>query len=128
MKTKNAFLFVLMNIINYTLVLFAFLLYPLGGPVYIPLAIISQLLLAFFNYKFTYKVWQIVLLSADLILSTVMANRLIIYLFMKNISNDGETAILGNYVFWIGLIFVIFITVTSTVVKAFSLKTKKNNT
>lgn len=122
---KRILLFLFMNILNYIMVLFAFILYPSGAPLHIPMMLISQSILLFLNYVISFKIWHIILLSLHLIISTIISNKLSIYLYMQNISNDGETAIVGNYIFWIGLAFVVFTSLISICLKNHLLESKE---
>ncbi len=115
--------FILLIILNYILVLIAFLFYYAGIGAY-SLIFLFQLLLVYFNYKFSYKIWHIILLSCNMIISTMIGNYLTTYLYMKNISNDWGTAFIGEIIFWVGFAFVVIVSLVSIIIKTVHIKSQ----
>ena len=109
-------LFVLMNIVNYALVLLGVLLYRGGGPVVYPLFLAMQPALVIANYFVSEKLWQIVLLSVHLLISTVFSNLLQAHLYAINIA-AGETYAVGRAAAFIGSIYVIVLSVVAIIIK-----------
>ena len=109
---------------NYLLVLFAVLLYRLGGMLYIPVVLIAQSILTVANYSVAKKTSHLIILSVNLLISTIIANVTDIYLYMQNISADSETLLIGKYMVVIGAIFVVVISVIAICVKSNASKSK----
>ena len=108
--------FVLMNIVNYVLVLLGVLLYRGSGPVVYPLFLAMQPALVIANYFVSEKLWQIVLLSVHLLISTVFSNLLQAHLYAINIA-AGETYAVGRVAAFIGSIYVIVLSVVAIIIK-----------
>ncbi|HCA05090.1 MAG TPA: hypothetical protein DEO32_04230 [Ruminococcaceae bacterium] len=124
MSQKEWIKFIAMNMANYLLVLFAVLLYRLGGMLYIPVVLIAQSILTVANYSVAKKTSHLIILSVNLLISTIIANVTDIYLYMQNISADSETLLIGKYMVVIGAIFVVVISVIAICVKSNAGKSK----
>ena len=97
-----------MNIINYVLVLLAFVLFRLGAGVSLFFLLI-QPALVFANYFFSQKIWQLFILSANLLLSTIIANMSAIQLYYRFVSSDFETLLVGKLAVVIGIVYVLIL-------------------
>ncbi len=100
--------FILMNIINYVLVLLAFVLFRLGAGVSLFFLLI-QPALVFANYFFSQKIWQLFILSANLLLSTIIANMSATQLYYRFVSSDFETLLVGKLEVVIGIVYVLIL-------------------
>jgi len=116
-------LFVLMNIVNYALVLLGVLLYRGGGPVVYPLFLAVQPALVIANYYVSEKLWQIIVLSVHLLVSTIVSNLFQAHLYAIHIAG-GETYAVGKMAAIIGSIYVITLSVVAIIIKHSLTKTK----
>lgn len=116
-------LFVLMNIVNYALVLLGVLLYRGGGPVVYPLFLAVQPALVIANYYVSEKLCQIIVLSVHLLVSTIVSNLLQAHLYAIHIAG-GETYTVGKVAAIIGSIYVITLSVVAIIIKHSLTKTK----
>ena len=109
--------YILITLTNYIPVLCAFFAYIGGAPVVWMLFIMSQIGLVVLNYKATDKISIVTFLSINLLASTIIANKLATYLYYTNVSSDGETLIVGNVGLWVGVIFVVILSLLSILLK-----------
>jgi len=109
--------FILMNIINYVLVVPAVLLYKGGSPVTIPLFLSLQLALIIADFFASENTRQLCILSINLLISTIVANILSTQLYYHNISSDAETLLVGKYEVIIGSIYVIVLSCAAVAIK-----------
>lgn len=114
-------------IINYILVLFAVLFYEQGGPVVYPIFLFTQAVLILFNCIVSQNVRQFVIISLNLIASTIIANVVDIWLYMTNICGGSETILLLQYAVVIGCGYVALLSIISFVVKLAILRCIENN-
>lgn len=115
-------LLVVTNIANYILLLFSILFYSLGYRIF-PIFICTQLAMTIINYAVSESLKQQGILSINLLISTVIANTLANLLYVKNISADGGTLLVGKYAVIIGSVFV---AVISVIAMFFKYKTNKS--
>lgn len=125
MSKTRRITFIAMNIANYLLVLFAVLFYRFGGPLHIPFMLIAQPVLTAVNYFVAKKIPHLIILSINLLISTIIANVVSIYLYMQNICGDYETLLVGKYEVVIGSIYVIVLSLIAIGVKFATSKLKK---
>ena len=111
--------FLLMNAVNYVLVLLAFSLFRFGVGVSC-LFLLIQPALVFANYYFSKRIWQLVILSANLLLSTVIANMADVQLYYRFVSSDSETLLVGELEVIIGIIYVAVLSLIAIIIKTIS--------
>ena len=114
-------------IVNYILVFFAVLLYEQGGPVVYPIFLLTQPLLVLLNCLVSQKIGYFIFISLNLIVSTIIANIVGVWLYMSNVCGGSETILLLQYAVVIGCIYVIVLSIISFIVKTAILKCIKNN-
>lgn len=113
--------------VNYILVLFAVLLYEQGGPVLYPIFLLTQPLLVLFNCIVSKNMRQFVIISLNLIASTIVANIVAIMLYMANICGGSETMLLLRYALVIDCAYVALLSIISFTVKTAIFKVFKYN-
>lgn len=114
-------------IVNYILVFFAVLLYEQGGPVVYPIFLLTQPLLVLLNCIVSKNMRQFVIISLNLIASTIIANIVAIMLYMINIHSDSVTILLLQYALIIGCAYVALLSIISFTVKTAILKCIEHN-
>ena len=114
MKKKYVFA----TLANYIPVLCGCLLFRGGASLLWPLFIILQILLTGLNYGVADRKLAVLFFSANLFVSTIIANLLATHLYYTLISSDDETLIVGYAGGWIGAIFVLVLSLISLMVKA----------
>ena len=115
--------FLLMNVVNYVPVLLAFGLFRLGAGVSF-LFLLIQPALVFANYFFSQRIWQLGVLSANLLLSTIIANMSVGQLYYKFVSNDPETPLVSEIIVKIGIIYVLALSLIAIIIKSISIVIK----
>ena len=103
---------------NFIPVLCGCLLFRGGAPLLWPFFIISQIILTCINYGVADGKSDVLFLSAQLLISTIIANWLYTHLYYTLISSDDETLIVGYVGGWIGVIFVVVLSLISLGMKA----------
>ena len=104
-------------ILNYSLILFSALLYRGGSPLIEPVLLMSQGILTVINCIVSRNLIQFAILSANLLVSTIVANIVATQLYYHNISADDETLIFGWWALIIGCIYVVIISVLAILLK-----------
>ena len=115
-KVKFA-LFIVMNVVNYILVVLACLLWKYGGPVLDPLLLLLQPILVVTNLLVSQKTWQFCVLSVNLLISTIAANAIGGLLYYFNIAPSSETLLVCKYEVAIGAIYVLILSVGAVLIK-----------
>lgn len=110
--------YILVTLANYIPVLCGCLLFRGGAPLLWPLFIIMQILLVSLNYSTANGKLGVLFLNANLLVSTIAANWLFVYLYYTLISSDSETVIVGYVGGEIGAIFVLVLSLISVLIKA----------
>ncbi len=105
-----------MNIGNYVLVLLAFLGFRLGAGICI-FFLLCQPALVVANYYVSKKIWQLVLLSVHLLISTIIANMASVQMYYQFISSDSETLLVGQIAVQIGIVYVAVISALAIIIK-----------
>lgn len=103
---------------NFIPVLCGCLFFRGGAPLLWPLFIILQIILTCINYGVADRKSDVLFLSSQLLISTIIANWLSTRLYYTLISPDGETLIVGYAGGEVGIIFVLVLSLISLVVKA----------
>lgn len=114
-------------ILNYILVLFAVLFYKQGALVVYPIFLLTQPLLVLLNCLVSQKIGYFIFISLNLIVSTIIANIVGVWLYMSNVCGGSETILLLQYAVVIGCIYVTVLSIISFIVKTVILKCIKNN-
>ena len=109
--------YILVTLANYIPVLCAFLLYRGGGLLFWSVFITMQVLLVCLNYSTAGKKTVLLFFSANLLVSTIIANWLSIYLYYTYISSDAETILVGYAAIKIGVVFVLILSLISLGIK-----------
>lgn len=117
--------YITLTLINYIPVLLACLCFQAGAFVIWFLFIASQIMLVIFNSLFTDKISVLTFLSANLIVSTIIANLLSFYLYYWIISPSSETLLVGKLGMIVGVIFVLIISLVAILIKALIIKSQK---
>lgn len=104
------------NISNYVLVLLSALLFSIGYRLF-PILIIVQLIWTILNYFVSENTKQQLILSINLLISTILANCISVFLYMKNISADSGTLYIGKIALLIGIIYVFIISAIAILIK-----------
>ena len=110
-------LYIVTLILNYSLILFSALLYRGGSPLIEPVLLMSQGILTVINCIVSRNLIQFAILSANLLVSTIVANIVATQLYYHNISADDETLIFGWWALIIGCIYVVIISVLAILLK-----------
>ncbi len=110
-------LFIVMNIVNYVLVVLACLLWRGGSPVTAPLFLVLQPVLVIANLFVSQKDWQFFVLSVHLLISTIAANAIGGLLYYWNIAPGSETLLVCKYEVAIGEIYVIILSIGAILIK-----------
>lgn len=110
---------------NYIPVLAACLFYKGGAPVEWPLYIVLQVLLVILNFIIANKRSMLIFFNINLLISTVIANKLSVYLYYTNISSDGMTLTIGDLGLIVGVVFVLIISLVSVLLKKKNTKNKE---
>lgn len=118
MKRKSCVSIIL---INYTLVLFACLLYRVGAFIW-PVFIVFQIILTIINYKAADKVSTLFVFNANLLISTLAAHLLSNKLYYYTISSDSDTKLLGLLGLIAGEVFVFLLSLISILLKTLGKK------
>ena len=115
-----------MNIVNYVLVLLAFLGFRLGAGISI-FYLFCQPALVVANYLVSQKIWQLALLSVHLLISTIIANMSSVQLYYQFVSSDSETLLVGKIAVQIGIVYVVIISVIAIIIASLEkLNNRKN--
>ena len=109
-------------ILNYSLILFSALFYREGSPLIEPVLLMSQGILTVINCIVSRNLIQFAILSANLLVSTIVANIVATQLYYHNISADDETLIFGWWALIIGCIYVVVISGLALLIKKLILK------
>lgn len=115
-------LYIVTLILNYSLILFSVLFYRGGSPLIEPVLLMSQGILTFINCIVSRNLIQFAILSANLLVSTIVANIVATQLYYHNISADDETLIFGWWALIIGCIYVVIISGLALLIKKLILK------
>ena len=115
-------LYIITLILNYILILFSVLFYRGGSPLIEPVLLISQGILTIINCIVSRNLIQFAILSANLLVSTIVANIVATQLYYHNISADDETLIFGWWALIIGCIYVAIISGIALLIKKLILK------
>lgn len=110
-------LYIVTLILNYSLILFSALFYREGSPLIEPVLLMSQGILTVINCIVSRNLIQFAILSANLLVSTIVANIVATQLYYHNISADDETLIFGWWALIIGCIYVVIISVLAILLK-----------
>ena len=110
-------LYIVTLILNHSLILFSALLYRGGSPLIEPVLLMSQGILTVINCIVSRNLIQFAILSANLLVSTIVANIVATQLYYHNISADDETLIFGWWALIIGCIYVVIISVLAILLK-----------
>lgn len=110
-------LYIVTLILNYSLILFSALFYREGSPLIEPVLLMSQCILTVINCIVSRNLIQFAILSANLLVSTIVANIVATQLYYHNISADDETLIFGWWALIIGCIYVVIISVLAILLK-----------
>lgn len=105
------------SLVNYALVLCACLFYKGGALLEWSIYITVQILLTVFNHILSSKKTELIFYSANLVISTILANALATYLYYRNISSDSETLLVGELGLIVGVIFVVILSLVSMLIK-----------
>ncbi|MBQ6558989.1 MAG: hypothetical protein IJL81_06430 [Clostridia bacterium] len=97
---------VAISLLNYIPVLLSVLLFRFGAPLLWPVFIISQVVLIIINFVLSRKKSELIIYSINLLLSTVIANALLTYLYYHIVSDDAETIMVGELGLFVGAVFV----------------------
>lgn len=84
-----------------------------------------QFLINTVNYKWTNKILPFVFLNSAMLISTINGIEIIIKLYYNNISSDTETLAVGNFAVWVGIVFIIVMTLISIVCRIISEKSNQ---
>lgn len=115
-------LYIVTLILNYILILFSVLFYRGGSPLIEPVLLMSQGILTVINCIVSRNLIQFAILSANLLVSTIVANIVATQLYYHNISADDETLIFGWWALIIGCIYVVVISGIALLIKKLILK------
>ena len=115
-------LYIVTLILNYSLILFSVLFYRGGSPLIEPVLLMSQGILTVINCIVSRNLIQFAILSANLLVSTIVANIVATQLYYHNISADDETLIFGWWALIIGCIYVVVISGLALLIKKLILK------
>ena len=118
MSKVRSLLFILMNIACYVLVLIVVLLYASGGPLY-TIMLIVQGAFTVINAFVAKSQKQQIVLSANLLLSTIIANVTFTVLYLQNVGYSDETIALGRTATIIGSGFVIAVSIVAILCRNF---------
>lgn len=110
-------LYIVTLILNYSLILFSVLFYRGGSSLIEPVLLLSQGILTIINCIVSRNLIQFAILSANLLVSTIVANIVATQLYFQNISADDETLIFGWWALIIGCIYVVIISVLAILLK-----------
>ncbi len=116
MKMNKFGILIFANITNYVLVLLSALLFSIGYRLF-PILIVAQLIWTVLNYFVSENIKQQLILSINLLISTILANCLSVFLYMRNISADSGTLYVGKIALLIGIIYVFIISAIAILVK-----------
>ena len=83
---------------------------------------ITQLLLVLLNCCVSKNIGQFIVISLNLIVSTIVANITAIKLYMVNVCGGSETMLLLRYALVIGCVYVTVLSIILFAVKQLSLK------
>lgn len=108
-------------IANYIPVLCACLFYRIGFYIW-PVFIILQILIVILNHKIADSKSMLLILHANLLISTFAANWLSARLYYMNISSDAETLIAGMATISVGVLFIILLSAISLLIRYFTVK------
>ena len=109
--------YVIATAANYIPALCACLFFRGGGPVMFPLLIALQIILTLLNFFIANSKKPMIFLSANLFVSTIIANVLSTYLYYTNISSDSETILVGEWATIIGAGFVFILSLIFILLK-----------
>lgn len=110
-------LYIVTIILNYILILFSVLFYRGGAPVVWPVLLLSQGGLSIINCMVSKKLYQFAILSANLLVSTIIANIVEAQLYMQKIGGGTETLLFGQMGLFVGCIYVVIISVLAIFLK-----------
>lgn len=121
-KTK----YVLVLLANYVLVLCACLFYRFSIAQYMwPIFIVLQIIFVILNHMVTNNKSALLVLHANLLISTIAANWLFTHLYFTRISSDDETLIVGTAGLVYGAILVVILSMISFLIRVFAKANKK---
>ena len=129
MSKRRLALFILMNVVNYLPVLFSMLFYDRGGLVVYPVLLVLQIALIALNALAAFTTAQQIVLSVQLLIATVAANILSIFLYIYSMggADDIRTELLVLlYVLGFGCLLVIGASVGAIFLKRVYMKSKQN--
>ena len=115
---KKYMLALMLNIIPFFLTCF---LYE-GGIVILLMFPVLQFLINIVNYKWTKKILPFVILNSAMFISTINSIEIITKLYYSKISSDTETLAVGNFAVWLGIVFIIAMTLITVVCRIVSKK------
>ena len=124
MKKKDVFKYCLASILNVAPFFLACFLYE-GGIATLSIFPALQFLINTVNYKWTNKILPFVFLNSAMLISTINGIEIIIKLYYNNISSDTETLAVGNFAVWVGIVFIIVMTLISIVCRIISEKSNQ---
>lgn len=76
-------------------------------------------------HYFTHKMWELLFLYANLLVSVFIGSRCVTQLYYTNISSDQETLLIGDFFLCLGLGITFISICVSIIAKAFTLRKKK---
>ena len=109
--------FFLMIVVNLSLIYPAATYYVKGAPFLFPVFLIAQVIFTVLNFLVSEKMFQLIILSVELLLSTIIAHIVCTLLYYHNVSSDAETLLVGQYEVLLGSFFVIVISLIAIFIK-----------
>lgn len=116
MSKKKLGILIFAGITNYISVLLSATLFSLGYLLF-PILIFTQLVWTIVNYFVSENIKQQIVLSINLLISTIIANCLLTFLYMSNISADSGTLHVGRIALTCGVIYVAVISAIAILIK-----------
>lgn len=110
-------LYIVTLILNYSLILFSVLFYRGGVLILYPLFLMSQFVFVIINCLISRKIYQFTILSVNLLISTIIANKVFPQLYSKNICGSSESYLVEHYALIFGCIYVVIISVLAILLK-----------
>lgn len=121
MRALRVLIFIIMNITNYALVLLGVFCYKCGSLILFPLFLIIQTLLVIANFFTSTKIWQLSVLSVNLLISTILCIIFQTHLYAINVA-AGETYLVGKGMLLVGCAYVIGLSIAAIILKRDKIK------
>ena len=115
-------LYIVKLILNYSLILFSALFYRGGALILYPLFLMLQFVFVIINCLISRKIYQFTILSVNLLISTIIANKVFPQLYSKNICGSSESYLVEHYALIFGCIYVVIISGLALLLKRLILK------